>query len=65
MKILSREFKNFLKRTFICSFLGHKKGGWVEVYWAPAHSAGYKSIFCEICNEELETTRAKLGKVKK
>ena len=57
MKIFSQEFINFLSQTLLCSWRGHKKGKWAEVYWAVAHSAGYKSRFCEICNKELETTR--------
>lgn len=60
MKIFSDEFENFLKRTFICSMVGHKRGKWVEVYWAIAHSAGYQSRFCEVCRKELETTRNKI-----
>ena len=64
MKILTDEFTNFLKQTFICSFFGHKKGEWVEVYWAPAHSAGYQSRFCQVCNKELETTRTEFGKLR-
>lgn len=63
MKIFTDEFINFLKRTFICSLASHKKGRWVEIYWALGHSAGYKSKFCEICNKELETTRTKLLKI--
>lgn len=59
MKIFTDEFVNFLKRTFWCSWRGHKKGKWVEVYWAVAHSAGYKSRFCEICHKALETTKEK------
>lgn len=58
MKIFTDEFKNFLKQTFICSLAGHKKGKWIEVYWAIAHSAGYKSRFCQVCYKELETTRS-------
>lgn len=63
MKIFTDDFINFLKRTFICSLTGHKKGGLMEVHWALGHSAGYKSKFCEICNKELETTRNKLIKL--
>jgi len=59
MKIFSDEFTDFLKRTLICFWRGHKRGKWIEVYWAVAHSAGYKSRFCEICHKELETTRRK------
>jgi len=57
MRIFSDEFTNFIKQILVCSIRGHKKGPWQEVYWAIAHSAGYKSRFCEICNKELETTR--------
>lgn len=59
MQIFTDEFKNFVKKTLICSWRGHKKGKWVEVYWAIAHSAGYQSKFCKVCNKELETTRKK------
>ena len=57
MKIFSDEFINFLRQKTICSWRGHKKSKLVEVYWAPGHSSGYRSKFCETCNEELETTR--------
>jgi hypothetical protein len=59
MKIFTDEFSNFVKQILICSWRGHKKGKLIEVYWAMAHSAGYKSRFCEICHKELETTRRK------
>ncbi|OGK25131.1 hypothetical protein A3A46_02315 [Candidatus Roizmanbacteria bacterium RIFCSPLOWO2_01_FULL_37_13] len=59
MKIFTDEFINFLKQSLICSWRGHRKGKWMEVWWAPAHSTGYKSKFCNICNKELETTREK------
>jgi len=62
MKIFSDEFIGFLKQTLICSWKGHRKGGWVEVYWAPAHSIGYQSRFCEVCHKELETTGEKGAK---
>ena len=59
MKIFSDEFANFVKRISICLWKGHQKGNWTEVYWAVAHSAGYKSRFCEVCHQELETPRNK------
>jgi len=64
MKIFADEFVNFIKQAFLCSWRGHKKGKWVEVYWALAHSAGYQSRFCEVCHKEIETTRKtqKFGK---
>lgn len=57
MKIFDQEFINFLKQTFLCSWKGHKKGKWTEVYWGLGHSAGYQSRFCETCNKELQTTK--------
>ena len=59
MQIFTEDFKNLLKQSFICSWRGHKKGKWEDVYWAPAHSTGYMSRFCTICSKELETTRKK------
>lgn len=59
MKIFTDEFKNFLKEYLICSWYGHKKGKWSEVYWALAHSAGYQSRFCLVCNKELESNKNK------
>ena len=60
MKIFTFEFTNFLKQTLICSWKGHKKGKWVDVYWAPGHSCGYRSIFCKVCHKELKTTKGRL-----
>lgn len=57
MKIFTDEFTNFLKRGLICSWNGHRKGKWVDVYWAPGHSSGYQSRFCEICRKEMETNK--------
>lgn len=59
MKIFTDDFTDFLKQTLICSWKGHQKGKWIEVYWALAHSAGYKARFCEVCHKELETTKEK------
>jgi len=25
----------------------------IEVYWAPGHSSGYSSRFCECCNKQM------------
>ena len=57
MQIFTNEFKNFLKRTLICSWRGHEKREWVEVYWAIGHSAGYRARFCDTCHKELETRK--------
>ncbi len=57
MKIFSHEFESLVKSVLICSWRGHKKGKWREVYWAVAHSAGYKARYCEFCNLQLETTK--------
>lgn len=57
MQIFTDEFKNFIKASLICSWRGHRKDKWVDVYWALTHSSGYQSRFCEVCNKELETTR--------
>lgn len=29
----------------------------MEVYWAAAHSTGYKARYCEFCHQQLETTK--------
>ncbi|MBI4067447.1 hypothetical protein HY407_03615 [Candidatus Gottesmanbacteria bacterium] len=60
MKIFTDEFINFLKRDLICSWRGHHKSKWVDVYWAPAHATGYQSRFCDICRKELETNRKRI-----
>lgn len=62
MKIFTDEFTNFIKQSILCSWRGHKKSRWMEVWWAPAHSAGYQSRFCLVCRKELETTREKVRK---
>ena len=57
MKIFADEFVSIAKRILICSWMGHKKGGWGKVYWAVAHSAGYKAKYCKFCHQQLETTK--------
>jgi hypothetical protein len=59
MQLLTTEFKNLLKQIFICSWRGHKKSSWFEVWWAIGHSAGYRVKVCLVCNKELETTKKK------
>ena len=57
MQIFTNEFKNFIKKSLICSWRGHEKRKWAEVYWAIGHSAGYYARFCNICHKELETRK--------
>lgn len=53
MKIFTDDFKNFLKRNFVCRFLGHVSSDWMDEWWAIAHSTGYQVKMCKRCNMHL------------
>ena len=48
MKIFSDEFKNVLKKYFICSILKHNFA-WMEYWWAIGHSTGEMMHTCKRC----------------
>jgi len=54
IKILSKEFWNWLKGTLVCSLFEHKSSGWVFKYWTINHKHGNMVKVCERCGKLLE-----------
>jgi len=59
MEIFSYQFKNWLKRNFLCRFLGHKPI-WVIESWAIMHFTGYDVKVCQRCGLQLKKRKGKL-----
>ena len=57
MEILSFEFKNAVKNKTVCIVLGHRSSDWMDEYWAPGHSTGFRVKCCKRCHKELERER--------
>lgn len=54
MKILTDEFKHWLKKILICSWLKHQESEWMEEWWALGHGTGNLVKRCLRCNELLD-----------
>jgi hypothetical protein len=63
VKVFTNEFKNWLKRVFVCSWIGHKRGEYLKVFSSEFvfQYLGYEQCSCTRCRKELDRRNVSLS----